>query len=97
METITYSNVRIHESSGCGRNPDMCYRYFSAQSSAFPGSVFQCVYTQYKLSEHEFYFGQLELLNRGDISIIDSIDDVLSWIKGESEGKIFTNETVNIK
>lgn len=97
MEIITYSNVRIHESSGCGRNPNMCYRYFFAESSLFPGLVFQCVYTQYKLSEQEFYFGQLELLNRGDISIVDSINEVLSGIKEESEGKIFTNETVNIK
>ena len=100
MENLLYTNVRLHEWGGCGKNSDLCYRYFSVASDAIPGITLDFVYTQHRLTGLEFYFNELILLkvNGTATMAVHLLQDLLATVREENEGKFFTNETiVNLK
>lgn len=100
MNKLLYTNVRLHEWGGCGKNSDLCYRYFSVESDSIPGITLDFVYTQHRVNGIEFYFNELILLKvNGTATMpVHLLQDILATIREENESKFFTNETViNLK
>ncbi|WP_442590813.1 hypothetical protein ACSBL2_06235 [Pedobacter sp. AW31-3R] len=96
---ITYTNVQLTESGGCGKNPDLCYRYFSVEPETLSNIVLDFVYAQHRVSADQFYFNDLILLKTHGTSIIPvkSLQDILSAIREENEDRFFAPGSMKIQ
>lgn len=97
--TITYTNVKLTESGGCGRNPDLCYRYFSVTPAALSSTRLDFVYTQHRIANQQCYFNDLTLLKvHGTATLpVKILQDLLAAIRTENEDHFFNEETIKIK